>query len=99
MSDKTKSVWLSIILSGTIVAGLGVAYAAGIKNSNVDAEIKRVDERVGDVEEDFEVCKIDFERHQVKNEQDMEGINSHLHRIDILMTEQTQILKRIERND
>jgi hypothetical protein len=94
-----KSTWLSVILSGTIVAALGVAYSAGMYNSNVRGEISRVDERVEDNEEDMKEVASDLDRHIVKQTEDMEKMDGHLHRIDIRLTEQTQILKRMERND
>jgi predicted RNA-binding protein len=57
-----------------------------------------VDERIGDAEEDIAHGKHDFKVHAKDNAEDMKQINGHLHRIDLQLTEQTQILKRIERS-
>lgn len=97
--EAKKSTWLSVLLSGTIIAGLSIAYSAGVKTSAGAKEFEIVHERVGDVEEDFAVCKVEFETHEVRNEKEYKEINSHLHRIDLRLSEQTQILKRIERKD
>jgi hypothetical protein len=97
--QATKTTWIAGLQLGLILTLLGVAYSAGLRMSTATHEIARVDERIGDVEEDFEVCKDEFIVHERSNEEDMKNINGHLHRIDLRLTEQTQILKRIERSD
>jgi hypothetical protein len=100
MTQQTKkTTWIAGLQLGLILTLLGIAYSAGLRMSTATHEIARVDERIGDVEEDFEVCKVEFDGHVVKNEMDMNAINKHLHQIDLTLTEQTQILKRIERQE
>jgi hypothetical protein len=94
-----KTTWIAGLQLGLVVTLLGVAYSAGLKMSTATHEIARVDERIGDAEEDIAHGKHDFKVHVKDNAEDMDQINGHLHQIDIQLTEQTQILKRIERKD
>lgn len=91
--------WMSILLSGTIVAALSGAYMAGIKTSASAHASVVTNERIDDVSDDVSDIEEDFAKHVEVQAVETKKVNSHLHQIDLKMQEQTTILKRIERKD
>jgi hypothetical protein len=100
MSPTTKkSAWGIIGIGTGIVTLVTFAYTAGVRTSASAHAVAFVNERVDDTQEDVEDIKASFNKHVETQAVETKKVNGHLHHIDIRLAEQTQILKRIERNE
>ncbi|MHC4700000.1 MAG: hypothetical protein ACYTFQ_05445 [Planctomycetota bacterium] len=97
-AQTKKTTWIVGVEIGLVVTLLGIAYSAGLKMSTATHEIARVEELVGDVEEKNTKLNIKLDDHIDWGEAEHKEFTQHLHSIELKLTEQTQILKRIERS-